>query len=62
MTDATAQAGPKLQNLHGHAFGKPYVDGYATCHFCGCAENSKEAVADCPDRYDADTSIEELVG
>ena len=58
---APDQQGPKAPNPHGHAFGKPYIDGYATCHFCGVMENAKEAAQDCPDRYDANPSIEELL-
>ena len=40
------QSGPE-RNPFGHAWGKPYSDGYATCP-CGARENTQESAMRCP--------------
>lgn len=47
MFKNSPQQGPKLKNRHGHEFGRPFNDGYATCSRCGCREDSHEAASMC---------------
>lgn len=46
-SDPGVTGGPLKQSRHGHKWGKPYRDGYATCA-CGAVENDRNLTT-CPD-------------
>lgn len=46
VPQASMQSGPQVINRHGHTWGKPYNDGYATCR-CGAIENAAD-LKPCP--------------